>query len=161
MADDKYLAIYLNDHLAGAVGGVQLARRMAKSNRGSEVYGEPLERLAAEVNEDRRTLQSLLKALDVRGDPIKILASVGAEIVGRLKLNGSLISYSPLSRMEELELLLLGVTGKAALWRALRDSNGDDPRLRKFDFEELIKRADSQRRRLEALRRRAAAEALG
>jgi hypothetical protein len=160
VADDKYLPIYLNDHLAAAVGGVQLARRAAKANRGSE-YGEPLARLAEEIHEDRRTLQSLLKALGVRGDPVKILASVGAEMLGRLKLNGSLISYSPLSRMEELEILQVGVNAKAVLWRALRDSIAGDPRVKDFDFDELAKRATSQRQRLEALRRRAAAEALG
>jgi hypothetical protein len=160
VADQKYLHIYLNDHLAAAVGGVQLARRAAKQNRDTD-YGESLATLAAEINQDRRTLQSLLKALDVRGDPVKILASVGAEIAGRLKLNGSLISYSPLSRMEELEFLLVGVSAKAVLWRALRDSLADDPRLKDFDFEELGKRANSQRQRLEGLRRRAAAEVLG
>jgi hypothetical protein len=80
---------------------------------------------------------------------------------GRLKLNGSLISYSPLSRMEELEILLAGVNAKAVLWRALRDSLGEDPRVKDFDFEELIKRAGSQRQRIEGLRRRAAAEVLG
>jgi hypothetical protein len=160
VADDKYLAIYLNDHLAAAVGGVQLARRVAKANRDSD-YAESLATLAEEINEDRRTLQSLLKALDVRGDPIKLLASVGAEMFGRLKLNGSLISYSPLSRMEELEILLAGVNAKGVLWRALRDSIAGDPRLKDFDFDELTKRANSQRQRIEGLRRRAAAEVLG
>jgi hypothetical protein len=160
VADDKYLPIYLNDHLAAAVGAVQLARRVAKANRDSG-YGESLARLAEEINEDRRTLQSLLKALDVRGDPVKILASLGAEKLGRLKLNGSLISYSPLSRMEELEILLVGVNAKAVFWRALRDSIAGDPRVKAFDFDELIKRANSQRQRIEGLRRRAAAEVLG
>jgi hypothetical protein len=160
VASQKYLPIYLNDHLAAAVGGVQLARRAAKQNRDTG-YGESLATLAAEINEDRRTLQSLLKALDVRGDAIKILASVGAEMFGRLKLNGSLVSYSPLSRMEELEFLLVGVNAKAVLWRALRDSIADDPRVKDYDFDELIKRATSQRQRLEGLRRRAAAEVLG
>ena len=122
MADDKYLPIYLNDHLAVAVGGVQLARRAAKANRDSS-FGEPLARLAEEINEDRRALQSLLKVLGVRGDPIKLVASIGAEMFGRLKLNGALISYSPLSRMEELEILLVGVNAKAVvLWRTLRES---------------------------------------
>ena len=160
MADQKYLPIYLNDHLAAAVGAVQLSRRVAKANRDSG-YGESLARLAEEINEDRRTLQSLLKALDVRGDPLKILASVGAEMFGRLKLNGSLISYSPLSRMEELEILLAGVNAKGTFWRALRDSIADDPRAKDFDFDELVKRAASQRQRIEGLRRRAAAEVLG
>ncbi|MFL5871816.1 MAG: hypothetical protein ACJ75R_12080 [Solirubrobacterales bacterium] len=160
MADDKYLPIYLNDHLAAAVGGVQLARRAARANRGSD-YGESLQTLAAEINEDRSTLRSVLKRLGVRGDPVKMLAPVVAEMFGRLKLNGELLRYSPLSRLEELEILLIAVQGKAALWRSLRDNLGDDPRLAEIDFEELAKRASSQRQRLERLRSRAAAEALG
>jgi hypothetical protein len=160
VADQKHLSIYLNDHLAAAVGGVQLARRVAKQNRDTD-YGESLATLAEEINQDRRTLQSLLKTLDVRGDPIKLVAPVLAEMAGRLKLNGSLISYSPLSRMEELEFLLVAVNAKAVLWRALRDSLADDQRLKDYDFEELTKRATSQRQRLEGLRKRAAAEVLG
>jgi hypothetical protein len=156
---DKYLPIYLNDHLAAAVGGVQIARRAAGSNRGSE-YGETLADLAEEINEDRRTLQSLLKRLGFRGDPVKLIAPLVGEKLGRLKLNGELIRYSPLSRLEELEILLAGVQAKAALWRSLRDGLGDDPRLKELDFDELAKRASSQRQRLDRLRSRAAAEAL-
>ncbi len=160
MGDRKYLPIYLNDHLAAAVGATQLVRRAAGSNRDSP-YGESLARLAEEINEDRHALQDLLKRLDVRADAVKIVASVGAERLGRLKLNGELLRYSPLSRLEELELLLLGVTGKLALWRALRGALDDDPRADGVDFDELIDRATSQRGRLERLRERAAAEALG
>ena len=32
-----YLAIYLNDHLAGSTAGVELARRTAHENDGSEL----------------------------------------------------------------------------------------------------------------------------
>jgi hypothetical protein len=160
VGDRKYLSIYLNDHLAAAVGATQLVRRAAGSNRDSR-YGEPLARLAEEINEDRHALQDLLKRLGIRADPVKIVASVGAERLGRLKLNGELLRYSPLSRLEELELLLLGVTGKLALWRALRATLGDDPRAEAADFDRLIERATSQRRRLERLRERAVIEALG
>jgi hypothetical protein len=159
MADSKYLAIYLNDHLAGAVAGVQLARRAARANRDS-AYGERLAELADEINEDRRTLQGLLKRLEIGGDPLKMLAAVGAELFGRLKLNGELLRYSPLSRLEELEILTLGVEGKLALWRTLRATLGDDRRAAELDFDELIKRAESQRRRLGRMRAQAAEEAL-
>jgi len=160
VGDRKYLPIYLNDHLAAAVGATQLVRRAAGSNRDSP-YGEPLAHLAEEINDDRHTLQDLLKRLGIRADLVKIVASVGAERLGRLKLNGELLRYSPLSRLLELELLLLGVTGKLALWRALRAELDGDPRTDGVDFDELIERATSQRRRLERLRERAAAEALG
>ena len=160
MGDRKYLPIYLNDHLAAAVGAVQLARRAAGSNRDSP-YGAPLARLAEEIDQDRRALQDLLKRLGIRGDPIKILATVGAERLGRFKLNGELLRYSPLSRLEELELLAVGVTGKLALWRALRANLAADPRVDGVDFDRLVDRATSQRRSIDRLRERAAAEALG
>jgi hypothetical protein len=150
----KYLPIYLNDHLAGAVAAVQLARRAAGQNEGTE-YGEALARLAEEIDQDRRVLQDLLKRLGIRGDPVKLLSSVVAEKLGRFKLNGELLRYSPLSRLEEIEILMLGVEGKLALWRALR-ANVDV----EVDFDDLIRRGTAQRRRLEQLRLKAAAEAL-
>jgi hypothetical protein len=159
VSDSKYLPIYLNDHLAAAVGAVQLARRAAGSNRGTE-YGDALAELAEEINEDRHALQGLMKRFGARGDAIKLVAAVGAERLGRFKLNGELLRYSPLSRLEELELLSVGVAGKLGLWRNLRDTIGDDPRTREVDLDELIERATSQRRRLDGLRKRAAAEAL-
>jgi hypothetical protein len=92
--------------------------------------------------------------LGIRRDPVKRAAAWGAEKVGRLKLNGQLTGYSPLSRVVELETLSLGVAGKLGLWRALRDvAPGGIPA---DDLERLIKRAERQRRGLETQRRRAA-----
>jgi hypothetical protein len=95
-------------------------------------------------------------------DPVKMAGAWVGERLARLKLNGELLSmtYSPLSRFEELEMLALGVTGKLALWRALRAAVVDDPRLPASQLDELIGRAESQQERLEALRLRAAGEAL-
>ena len=60
MAD--YLAIYLNDHLAGSTVGVQLARRLAGRN---DRYAEPLRANAQDIEEDRRTLEQLMARLEV------------------------------------------------------------------------------------------------
>lgn len=154
------LGTYLNDHLAAAVAASELAKRCAGSNRGNG-YGDALAQLAAEIGEDRKTLEDLMRRLGAGTDRLKVTASWSAEKLGRLKLNGRLLSYSPLSRLEEIELLALGVDGKLALWRTLERTLGDDPRLRSVDLEQLIARARSQRRRLETQRLRAAAEALG
>jgi hypothetical protein len=153
------LSIYLNDHLAGSTVGVELARRIAGSNR-STSYGPVLERLVAEIEEDRRTLEEVMERLSVRPDRLKVAFAWAGEKAGRLKLNGELIRYSPLSRLEELEGLSLGVEGKLAMWQSLSDIYGEDPRLSGIDFEELIKQARSQRRRLEQQRRRASQDAL-
>ena len=79
-----------------------------------------------------------------------------SEKLGRLKLNGSLISYSPLSRLEELELLVLAIEGKVLLWRALAKRDSADLDL---DLAELLKRAQAQRRRLEHHRLQAVVQA--
>jgi hypothetical protein len=160
MANDKYLAIYLNDHLTGSVVGVELAKRIAGENRDSS-YSRELAQLAEEIEADRVSLKELMGRLGVRGDPVKLVGAWAAEKLGRLKLNGELLHYSPLSRMEELEMLSLGVEGKAAMWRALNASVADDPRLRGWDFETLHNRAAAQRTTLEDLRVRAAHEAFG
>jgi hypothetical protein len=152
------LAIYLNDHLAGAVGGLQLARRAAAANDSNE-YGRFLSQLAGEIEADLHALEDLMDRLGVGRDRIKLLAAWSAEKVGRLKLNGRLLGYSPLSRVVELEALSLGVQGKLSLWRALQQLADGQPRLRGVDLDDLVARAQSQRRRLESRRVRAVVEA--
>ena len=153
------LKIYLNDHLAAATAGRDLARRAAASNRDSE-YGPFLHRLANEITEDRESLVSIMRALNVKVDPIKVLVGWGAEKVGRLKLNGRLLGYSPLSRLVELEVLSLGVHGKLALWRSLQQL---EPTLLPPGYgllPELVDRAARQLEELEVHRQRASNEAL-
>ena len=144
---------------AAAVPCANLARRAARSNHGTE-YGPGLDALANEIEEDRAALLDVMQRLSVRHDHLKTTLAWGAEKAGRLKLNGQLLGYSPLSRLEEIETLALGVEGKLALWRALLGTHASDPRLADVDVDGLIDRARSQRRRLERLRGRAAEEAL-
>jgi hypothetical protein len=151
------LAIYLNDHLAGSTAGVELARRAASNNASNE-YGRVLSDIAREIEEDRAMLEALMDRLGVGRDRVKSAAAWMAEKAGRLKPNGHLLSYSPLSRLEELEILLLGVSGKLAMWRALDHALHE--RLGGIELPELEARAESQRSRLEALRLQAAREAL-
>jgi hypothetical protein len=139
------LATYLNDHLAGATAGLDLARRLADDEG-------PLAAVAEEIAEDRQALIDVMERLSVGQSRIKVALGWGAEKVLR---------YSPASRLEELEALSLGVEGKLALWRALRHTYGSDPRLDGVDLDDLIARGQSQRRRLERQRMTVAEEALG
>jgi hypothetical protein len=152
------LAIYLNDHLAASTGALELVRRSARSNRGTP-YGDFLAELAQEVEEDRASLLEIMRALGVRRDELKVAAGWVAEKAGRLKLNGRLLGYSPYSRVVELEVLLLGVRGKLALWQALQQIEADEPRLDGRALKKLVARADSQLERIESNRRRAAVDA--
>ena len=156
---DAHLRIYLNDHLAGSVAALELARRSLSRNRSSPL-GRYLRTFIAEAEADRRTLEEVMRRVGARPDPLKRAAAWSAEKVGRLKLNGRLLGYSDLSRLEELEGLCLGVEGKRALWRARAKVADGDRRLQGFDFERLARRAQGQRRALEEHRMRAAATAL-
>ena len=150
------LAIYLNDHLAGATVGRELAKRAAGSNRGT-AHAAFLERLADEVDADRETLLAIMGALGVRVDRVKVAGAWGAEKLGRLKLNGRVLGYSPLSRVVELEGLTLGVHGKLSLWRTLDELAS--PGLAAFDLQALMRRAEAQLEELEEHRRQGAAKA--
>jgi hypothetical protein len=149
------LGIYLNDHLAGATAGSQLAQRMARSHRGRE-GADPLTRLAAEIAQDRSALLNIMASLGVTVRVYKVGAAWIGEKAGRLKFNGHLLTRSPLSDLEELELLRLGVEGKAAGWRTLRIQADTDARLDAGHLDELIARARRQADQLEELRVRAA-----
>jgi hypothetical protein len=151
--EQKLLAIYLNDHLAGSVLGSELNRRVARENRGTPL-GEFLERLEVEILDDKQALESVLRATGVRPSPIKPRVAWALEKVGRLKLNGRIRSYSPLSRLLELEGLTMGIAAKRSLWEAL--GLAVDPRLAAFDFDALRVRADAQLEGIEPHRREAA-----
>jgi len=153
------LAIYLNDHLAGATGALELVRRAMRSSEGTEL-GAYLATLEREIEEDRDELMEIMRRLDVGTDRAKVAAGWAAEKAGRLKLNGRLVGSSPLSRLVEIEALLLGVQGKLAGWRALRDLTADEPGLDAQQLDRLAARAERQIEELRARHRTAAGLAL-
>ena len=150
----RLLETYLVDHHAGSAAGLELARRAARNNRGGE-SGIVLAQVADDVAEDRRTLERLMRALDVQPSPVKVALARAAEFAARLKPNGRLAGDSRLSRLTELETLSLGIVGKLKLWQALaavRPPQGVDG----FDFDRLAERAEAQHAAVEACRRQAA-----
>lgn len=154
---DRFLAIYLNDHFAGATGGVELARRLRSSNRHDAEFGDQLAQICAEIEADRATLARLMEHLEIGCDRVKPLVARLAERLGRLKLNGRLTGYSPLSRVLELEILSGLIGGKMQLWNALEQRFGES--LDGFDFHALADRADSQGQRVEELHLKASRRA--
>jgi hypothetical protein len=149
----RLLEIYLNDHLAGSTAGVEVARRVRGSNEGDPQFGPELTSLCAEIEADRELLLEVMERLGVSPGRVKPAAAWAGEKLGRLKLNGQVHGYSPLSRLVELELLSIGVGGKICLWRALEVSVGDAAGI---DFAAVQERADGQRDRIEALHSQAA-----
>lgn len=151
---ESLLPIYLNDHLAGATIGIELARRASRSNHESPEFGGPLEGICEEIEADKVSLEEVMAALNVSRDRVKPVAAWVAEKLGRLKPNGRLRGYSPLSRVLELEGLYLGISGKLRLWSLL--SERTDAALEGFDLPQLAARAERQRAEVENLQSAAA-----
>jgi hypothetical protein len=146
------LGIYLNDHLAGATGGVGLVRRMAAAADPGSESARVLSTLAAEITQDRLALIKIMGTLGIPVRGYKVFAGWIGEKAGRVKLNGHLLTRSPLSELEETELLRLGVEGKAAGWRSLRVLADRDSRLDADGLDALLERAQRQSDTLETLR---------
>jgi hypothetical protein len=154
------LATYLNDHLAGATAGVDVARRMARDNQGN-AYGAAVAQIAGEIADDRAVLLEVMDRLGVSRDQVRLLAAWGVEKARRALPVAWLLDRHALGRLEELESLILGVTGKHSLWVTLGETRAGDPRLAGIDCGALAGRARSQIERLEGLRSQAAAEIFG
>ncbi|MFJ7589367.1 hypothetical protein ACIQZO_18705 [Streptomyces sp. NPDC097617] len=146
----RLLAIYLNDHLAGAGSGVSLIRRMARAHRGTPA-GPPLAELAEQIAEDRESLREIMTAFDVPAQWHRVVVGRLAEKAGRVKLNGRLVSRSPLSDVLELEAMRIGVEGKASLWQSLGILADTADHLDRAAIDRLLSRARHQAAVLEGL----------
>ena len=101
----------------------------------------------------------MVAELGFRESRAKAALAWAGERAGRLKPNGQLKGYSPLSRVLELETLSVGIAGKLALWQSLQTLPHVQERLADLDLEDLAARAERQRNEVETLRRRAVSNA--
>jgi hypothetical protein len=154
------LAIYCNDHLAASTGGLELVNRMLGQHRGTP-YEEHLTRLLGELREEQEALRGMMAALNLPVRQYKLLASWVAEKLARGKLNGRLLSRSPLSDLVEFEFIATAVLAKRAGFETLREVAAADSRLDAALLERLIVQADKQHDWLADARREVAARVFG
>jgi hypothetical protein len=148
MESERLLHIYLGDHLAAITGEHELAKRCMSSNKATALGDHLEQRLIPALQEDRA------KAGWKQG------AAWVAVRAGRLKLNGQITGYSPLSRLLELEGLCVGAESRMCLWATLTRVSDSRPPLGVFDFAAQHMRAQDQRGELETHRLEAAQRAL-
>lgn len=156
----RYLEIYLNDHRALAVGGLELARRIQNNNRGTK-WESDVDAFVEEWESDVATIQDVRFAFSVDGGFLKEVAALLGERFGRLKLNGHLVTQSPLSPVVEIESMLALIKSKERLWSTLRTTVGHRPELIGIDLPLLQKRAGKQSTLLEEMHAEAVARAFG
>jgi hypothetical protein len=145
------LSSYLNDHLAGSVGALELLDRLIDTYK-----GEPLERfltdLRNEIDADQETLKELIAGLGVEESSVRKAGAWVIEKLSRGKIQLGAKGENEMGLFLALEGLALGIHGKRSLWRALAVASETLPRLRNRDYVELEKRAMEQHDRVEAKR---------
>jgi hypothetical protein len=152
------LATYLNDHLAGSVGALDLLDHLAReSDAGEEVSF--FQALHQEIAAEQAELRELLRELGGEESNVRKAARWVAEKVTRLKLRWDDPGDDGLRRFEALEALALGITGKASLWRTLAAVSSEVPALQRVDLESLQRRSEDQYAAVERRRLAAAREA--
>ena len=154
------LGVYCNDHLAAATGGIELVSRMLSTHRGS-AHEPRLEELLDELREERTALRASMAALGLPVRQYKQVASWVGEKVSRAKLNGHLLSRSPLSDLVEFEFIATAVLAKRAGFETLRELAAVDSRLDGALLERLIAQADKQHDWLADARREVAGRVFG
>ena len=156
---DKPMDVYLNDHLAGAMLGSDLAEQLRGENEGNEL-GALMTELAPRIESDRQTLIDLMERMGTAKNPVKQATTWLAEKSSRVKFGGLTSGEPEVGTFMAVETLTLGVRGKACLWRALRAVQDRYEPLASVNLDGLIESADAQHDALEAQRIKAAQRAL-
>jgi hypothetical protein len=156
---DRALDVYLNDHLAGAVVGSNLAEQIRQRHEGSRL-GEVMSSIAPEIEEDRQELVLLMERMNISRNPVKQATGWLAEKASRVKFSGLGSGEPDQSAFMALEALTLGVEGKVSLWTALKTVQSQYPSLASTNLDELLARATKQHSALERERLTAASAAL-
>ncbi len=156
---DEHIATYLNDHLAGSVVALELLEHLESAHPGTALESF-FAALRADIEEDRKELESLMNLLDVDQSSTRKATAWLTEKVTELKLRVDDPAGGALRLLEASEAVSLGIEGKLSLWRALAVVAKEEPRLRIVDYERLIERAVGQRNRVEEVRLEAAKRAL-
>jgi hypothetical protein len=153
----KHAEVYLNDHLAGSTGALEMLDQLAEID-GFEQWAP---HLRAEITADREELSTLMREAGIAESTMRQTAAWLTEKVVELKTRLEDRTGGALQRLELLEALALGIEGKRGLWVALRAASEQGAALRGLDYPRLIARAVEQRDLVEARRLEAAAEVFG
>ena len=146
------LTNYLNDHLAGSVGALELLDRLIEVHKDHPLK-KFFEGLRAEIADDQEQLKGLIGKLGVAESTVRKAGAWIVEKLARPKLDlDDAGERGGAGLFLALEALVLGITGKRSLWRALHAASRSVPELARLDYSGLEKRAIEQCERVEAKR---------
>lgn len=141
---DSDLVRYLNDHLAGSAGAVDLIQSITDSQDDPEAilfFSE----LKSKVEDERIVLKSLIAKLGHTESGMLQMAGTMTAKAAKLKLMWEGLGSGELGIFEGMEALVLGIQGKHGLWLVLREIAPWIPEWEGVDFLQLEQAAIAQR----------------
>jgi hypothetical protein len=140
---NKNLTTYLKDHHAGSVAALELVDHLI------EIFeGKPLEQffknLRKEIDADQGRLEELIKRVGAKESAVRKAGAWVAEKFARMKVRVNDSEKDQMGLLDALEALLIGITGKEALWSALEAASENVASLRGMDYARLRQRAREQ-----------------
>ena len=154
---NAHLAVYLNDHLAGAATALEILDSLHEHEDSSlRMFAQGLR---PAIEEDRDVLIRLMQGTSIAVSPVRRAIGWVAEKAATLKLWVDDPVDGRLRTFELVEVVALGIDGKRALWAVLASIANAVPGLRAADYVRLTHRADQQRAVVEARRLECAAAA--
>lgn len=148
---DQKLERYLNDHLAGSCGAINLIQLLA-DHQEIESERDFFLWLKQEVEKDQSLLKELLEKARMEKSVALQIAGTLSEGAGRIKLLWEGLEPGQLGMFEALEVLALGIQGKRLLWSMLANLRPYFPEWGDYDFADLELQAIQQRDQVEERR---------
>lgn len=148
----KNLATYLNDHLAGSTVALDLVDHLIAAPSQLDHQRFFLD-LRTEIEADQAVLKSVLAHCAEAESKVRMAAGWLAGKAGWAKMQFDGSADGAFTRLQALEGLALGITGKRALWQTLAAIHIP---VAGADFAALTRRAEQQHDRVEARRLEAA-----
>jgi hypothetical protein len=153
----KTLDSYLTDHLAGSVGVLELLAYYAQLYKGKRL-GPFFTDLETQIGADQDVLRDLMTRIGIQESKVRQAGAWAGEKFSRALLAIAGNEPDGLGLLLTLEGLIMGISGKGLLWRALSVANLPKPEM--FDFKKLRRRAGEQMKRARAEHNRSARRAL-
>jgi hypothetical protein len=150
------LETYLNDHLAGSVIAIQIARRCEAQTR-DDALKLSIADLIQQIESDQSSLVRALEALGAARSIPKTAMAITTSWAGWVR---GWFSNRATTEVEDLEALCIGVWGKRLLWGALSRLPEERTLLGQSELERLAASAEAQEKELLRLRERSLARML-
>src|SRR6266513_2508881 len=137
------LTTYLKEHHAGSVAALELVDHLIETFEGKSLE-QFFKNLRKEIDADQERLEELIKKVGAKESVVRKTGAWMVEKFARMKVRINRSEKDQMGLLDALEALLIGITGKGALWSALEVASENVASLRGVDYARLQQRAREQ-----------------